>query len=328
MSVLTQAINKSSIDIAKKLFRDEVNALLSLESRLDNNFEQAITLIETCRGRVIVTGMGKSGLIGKKIAATLSSTGTPSYFLHPGEGIHGDLGLLMTDDVLLAISNSGETPELLQILPVIKYFKLPLIAITGNQNSTLSKNAHVTLDVSVQVEGCPLNLAPMASTTTTLVLGDAIAVSLMNKKGFSASDFALFHPAGILGKRLLLTVEDIMHTGASVPIVNIHSDFKTALLEISTKKLGMTLVLGEDGCTCGLITDGDIRRILEHRSDISTILIAEVYQNKPKTIEKTALLADALSFMRDNQISALIINDKIGRPEGVLHIHDIIKTGI
>lgn len=313
---------------AKRVISVELNALERLQANLDTRFETAIGLLESCMGRVIVTGMGKSGIIGKKIAATFSSTGTPAYFLHPGEGIHGDLGMIMPGDVVIAISNSGETPELLQVLPVVKRFKLPLIALTGNPDSTLARRSDVMLDISVEQEACPLNLAPTASTTTTLVMGDALAVVLMERKGFTEENFAVFHPAGSLGKRLLLTVEDVMHAGEELPKVTLNTPFREALLEITSKKLGVTLVTDDDGRTCGVITDGDIRRVLAREQDLSSLRANDVCTRNPKAIQKDALAATALSLMEQHRITVLAVNTPNGYSEGIVHLHDLLKTGI
>lgn len=313
---------------AKRVVSVEIAALEALEARLDSSFERAIAVLESATGRVIVTGMGKSGIIGRKIAATFSSTGTPSFFLHPGEGIHGDLGMVMPGDVVIAISNSGETAELLQVLPVVKRFNLPMIAMTGNPDSTLARKSDVALDISVPQEACPHNLAPTASTTATLVMGDALAVVLMERKGFTADEFAIFHPAGSLGKRLLLTVEDVMHTGEAIPVVPQTAMFRDALLEITAKKLGITLVVDEAGAMCGVVSDGDVRRALTKTSQIDALRVSDVFTPHPKTIDKTALAAAALNMMETHQITVLAVVDASGRPEGVLHLHDLLKNGI
>jgi arabinose-5-phosphate isomerase len=313
---------------ARRVLAVEIEALEHMKARLDDRFDQAIRLLEACHGRVIVTGMGKSGLIAKKIAATFSSTGTPAYFLHPGEGMHGDLGMMMAGDVVIAISNSGETPELLQILPVVKRFNIPLIGMTGNMNSTLSRRSDVVLDISVDQEACPLNLAPTSSTTTTLVMGDALAVVLMERKGFTPDDFAIFHPAGSLGKRLLLTVEEVMHQGDEIPMVTLDLPFKEALLEITSKKLGVTLVKNEQGYVCGLITDGDIRRVLTRETDIASLSVSDVYTANPKTIHKDALAAAALAVMEQHKITILAVTSPEGTAEGIVHLHDLLQTGI
>ena len=321
-------VSDTILEQARRVLAIEIEALQRLELRLDKRFEQAISLLEASEGRVVITGMGKSGLIGKKIAATFSSTGTPAYFLHPGEGMHGDLGALMQGDIVIAISNSGETPELLQILPVVKHFRLPLISLTGNPDSTLARQSEVTLDVSVEQEACTLNLAPTASTTAALVMGDALAIVLMERKGFTPDDFAVFHPAGSLGKRLLLRVEDVMHQGDAIPFVRLETPFQEALLEITSKKLGMTLVVDGSGKTCGVITDGDVRRVLTRERDISRLQVAEVYTANPKSISRDALAATALSLMEQYQITVLAVNTPDGISEGIVHLHDLLKTGI
>lgn len=328
MSQTLQQQISSIISQAQHVLEIEVNALNRLKANLDTQFEKAINLLEACQGRVIVTGMGKSGLVGKKIAATFSSTGTPSFFLHPSEGSHGDLGVLTANDVVIAISNSGETAELLQILPVIKRFQIPLIAMTGNTKSTLAKRGDVVLDISVEQEACPLNLAPTASTTVTLALGDALAVVLMERKDFSPDDFAVFHPAGSLGKRLLLTVEEVMHTGEDIPIVRPNTPFREALLEITSKKLGMTVVLDETQRVVGVVTDGDVRRTLTKTQSLETLLVQDVCTFNPKTIQKDALAANALAMMEDHKITVLTVTTSEGMLEGVLHLHDLLRTGI
>ncbi len=306
----------------------EIQALEDLKAQMDEQFVKAITLMEACQGRVIITGMGKSGLIGKKIAATLSSTGTPSYFLHPAEGSHGDLGMLMKQDVVIAISNSGETPEILGILPLVKRFGVPLIGMTGNLQSTLAQQSDVTLNIAVRQEACPLGLAPTASTTATLALGDTLAVVLLERRGFSEEDFAMFHPAGNLGKRLLLRVSDVMHTGDRLPLVSLQTPFLEALMEASRKQMGMAIVLDEQGVMQGVLTDGDVRRALTRFSDPRSIALAEVMTRAPKQIEPDELAVTALRLMEEHKITALISCSPQGQPIGAVHMHDILKTGI
>ncbi len=313
---------------ARQIIDIEIDALKGLAVQVDHRFEAAIHLLESCVGRVILTGMGKSGIVARKIAATFSSTGTPAFFLHPSEGVHGDLGMIMPGDVVIAISYSGETPELLQVLPVVKHFGLPLIAVTGHPESTLAQRSEVSLDIAVPQEACHLNLAPTASTTATMVLGDALAMVLMERKGFTHEDFALFHPAGSLGKRLLLRVEEVMHSGDALPLVELGTTFRQALLEITSKKFGMTIVVDDAGKTCGVITDGDVRRILTRHTDINALLVEEIYTPFPKTITKDSLAAVALSLMEQHQITTLLVNTIEGAPEGILHLHDLLKTGI
>ncbi len=306
----------------------EIQALEDLKSQMDNHFVRAIELMEACTGRVIITGMGKSGLIGKKIAATLSSTGTPAYFLHPAEGSHGDLGVLMKQDVVIAISNSGETPEILGILPLVKRFGVPLIAMTGKPQSTLAQQADVVLNIAVRQEACPLGLAPTASTTATLALGDTLAVILLERRGFTENDFALFHPSGNLGKRLLLKVADVMHQGDALPIVTLNTPFLDALMQVSLKKLGMAIVVDDAGRMAGILTDGDVRRALTRFSDPREIPLMEVITRSPKRIDAHELAVTALRLMEEHKITVLISCHEDGRPLGAVHMHDILKTGI
>jgi len=306
----------------------EIQALEDLKSQMDDHFVRAIEMIEACSGRVIVTGMGKSGLIGKKIAATLSSTGTPSYFLHPAEGSHGDLGTLMKQDVVIAISNSGESPEILGILPLLKRFGVPLIAMTGKLNSTLAQQSDVTLNIAVRQEACPLGLAPTASTTATLALGDTLAVVLLERRGFSEEDFAMFHPAGSLGKRLLLKVKDVMHSGDALPLVSMDTPFLDALMEVSLKKLGMAIVMDTTGRMQGILTDGDVRRALTRFENPREIAISDVMTRSPKLIEAEDLAVSALRIMEDHKITVLVSCSPDGKPVGAVHMHDILKTGI
>jgi len=313
---------------ARGIIDVEIAGLERLKARVNDDFYKAVTLIEACQGRVIVTGMGKSGIIGQKIAATLSSTGTPALFLHPAEGSHGDLGTVTRQDVIIAISNSGETPELLNVLPLFKRFQLPLIAMTGKADSTLAQRSHCVLDISVEQEACSLGLAPTASTTNTLVMGDALAVTLLDRKGFTPEDFALFHPAGALGKRLLTQVSDLMHTKGQLPIVPQNASFSQALIEMTAKKLGLVLVMDDQHRTVGIITDGDIRRTLTRFTDISAIDITEIMGRQPKTISAGALAAEALSVMEANRITALVIPGDTGQPLGVIHLHDVLQAGI
>ncbi len=318
----------SLLDRAKNTIDIEIEALHDLKTQLDKNFVQAIQQIERIKGRVIITGMGKSGLVGKKIAATLSSTGTPALFLHPAEGTHGDLGAIMAEDIVIGISNSGETPEILGVLPLVKRFGIPLIAMTGNLNSTLAKRSDAVLNIAVKQEACPMGLAPTASTTATMALGDALAIVLLERKGFTPEDFALFHPAGALGKRLLLKVEDVMHTDEAIPAVNNQTPFLDALAEINTKRLGFTLVLDNSQSILGILTDGDVRRALSQGLDLKTTPITRIMTQSPKTIQADALAVSALRKMEEHKIMMLIITDAEGTSRGVVHMHDILKTGI
>jgi arabinose-5-phosphate isomerase len=314
---------------AKRVLRIEAEAISALIDRVDDNLIKAVDIIYSRPGRVVVTGMGKSGLIGKKVAATLASTGTPALFLHPAEGGHGDIGMVTKGDTVIAISNSGETDEIVKILPVLKRLDIKLIALTGNINSTLAKASDVVLDVSVKEEACPMGLVPTASTTAALAMGDALAVALLIKRGFKEEDFALFHPGGNLGKRLLLTAGDLMHKGDEIPFVNIKTMMKDAIIEISSKRLGMTTVIDNSSTLRGIITDGDLRRGLERWGERFFSLKAEdVMTRSPKTIDKETLAMKALSIMERHSITSLIIIDSDSKVEGVIHLHDILKAGL
>jgi arabinose-5-phosphate isomerase len=316
------------LDLASEVFDIEATSIVKLAERLNDDFIKAVDILYSCKGRVIVTGMGKSGIIGKKIAATFSSTGTPSYFLHPAESTHGDSGVLTREDTVLAISNSGETAELLQLLPLIKRFDLKLIALTGRKNSTLGQKSDIVLDISVEKEACPLGLAPTASTTATLAMGDALAVCLLHKRGFTPEDFLLFHPSGSLGKSILYKVEELMIASEKIPMITGKDSFHKAIVEISQKGLGMAIVRDEQGRTAGILTDGDIRRALLKSSDIKGFIVEEVMTKNPKTITKDDLAAKALQIMEKYSITSLVINNDNGSPEGIIHIHDLLKAGV
>ena len=313
---------------AQEIIGIEIEGLQTVQSQLDLSFVRAVQLLKNCQGRVIITGMGKSGLIGKKIAATMSSTGTPALFLHPAEGSHGDFGSVTAQDVIIAISNSGETPELLSILPLIKRFEIPLIAMTGQLQSTLSERADVVLNIAVPQEACSLGLAPTSSTTATLAMGDALAVVLLEEKQFTENDFALFHPAGALGKKLLLTVTDLMHTGDSLPLVDTNASFIDALLTMSEKHLGVAIILDTNKDCLGVLTDGDVRRALMKYRDVHQIELTAVLTKHPKTIESSALVVSALKLMQEHKITVLLVLDKQQKPCGLLHMHDILRAGI
>jgi len=318
------------IDKAKQVLRIEAEAVLALLERIDGNFSRAVEMILASPGRVVITGMGKSGLICQKIAATMASTGTPALFLHPAEGIHGDLGMLMKGDVVVAVSNSGETEELTRILPVIKRMGLPLVAMAGNPRSTLARAGDVFIDISVSEEACPLGLAPTASTTATLAMGDALAVALLLKRGFREEDFALFHPGGALGKRLLLRVEDLMHAGGDVPLVSDVTPLKEALFEITSKKLGVTGVIDDTGQLLGVFTDGDLRRSIELGLDVLNRPIAEFMNRTPKRILRSNLAAKALQRMEEFSITSLFVfeSDESAAPVGIIHLHDLLRAGV
>lgn len=306
----------------------EARAIFELTQRIDDSFEAACRQILNCTGRVVVTGMGKSGHIGKKIAATLASTGTPAFFMHPGEANHGDLGMLTRQDVVLAISYSGQTNELITLLPLIKRFEIPLIALTGNPKSILAQSATTHLDVSVHQEACPLGLAPTTSTTVALVMGDALAISLLQARGFSAEDFALAHPGGSLGKRLLLKIDTLFHDCDDLPLVHEKATVSEALIEVTAKKLGMTCVIDSQGLLSGIYTDGDIRRTLTQNLNINTTAIKDVMTTDCRTISPGLLAAEALALMQKHTITSLVVVDDAKRPIAVVHLHDLLRAGV
>lgn len=313
---------------AIEVFEIEANSILELKKRIDENFVRAIEILYNSKGKVVVTGMGKSGLIGRKIASTLCSTGTPSVFLHPAESTHGDSGIIARDDVVIAISNSGETAELLNLLPLINRFNVPLIALTGGKNSTLAQKGEVTLDISVEKEACPLNKAPTASTTVTLAMGDAIAVCLLKKRGFSYEDFLLYHPSGALGKGILYTVGELMMKGEGLPVVSENTDFRHAIGIISEKKLGTALIVNEKGALTGVLTDGDIRRTLLKFSTVENLKAYDAMTKTPKTLLAKDLAAKALGIMEKYSITSLPVLDEKGLLIGLIHIHDLLKAGV
>jgi len=320
---------KDIINQAKNILKIESEAVSSLINRIDESFIQAIEIMHSCHGKVVVSGMGKSGIIGKKIAATLASTGTPAFYLNPAEGGHGDVGVVSKGDVVLAISNSGETDEIIRLLPTLKRLDIKIIALTGNPQSTLAKASDVSLDVSVREEACPMGLAPTASTTAALAMGDALAITLLSKKGFTEEDFAFFHPGGNLGRRLLLTVEDIMHTGNAIPSVHTDSLMKDAIIEISSKRLGITAVTDNDSKLLGIITDGDLRRGLEKWGEsFFSLKAGDVMTHRPKTITSNMLAAKAVALMEKYSITVLMVTDEESNIKGVLHLHDLLKAGI
>ena len=312
----------------RDVLRLEAAAVAALEERLDADFVGACELLLNCSGRIVVSGMGKSGIIAKKIAATLASTGSPALFLHPAEGSHGDLGMLTRQDCLLALSNSGETAELLAILPVVKRLAVPLLAMTGNPQSTLARTAAVHLNCSVAREACPLNLAPTASTTASLAMGDALAMAILQARGFSADDFALSHPGGSLGKRLLLRVQDVMHRGDAIPRVGLETPLQDAILEISSKGLGMTAVVDTEDRVVGIFTDGDLRRAFAQRQNLWEQPMAALAHAQPATIAAGALAAEALALMEHHRIGALLVTDSGARLIGALNMHDLLRAGI
>lgn len=321
-------MTSSYIESAQRTIKIEQQAIAALFDRIDASFAEACELMKACKGRVIVTGMGKSGHIANKIAATFASTGTPSFFVHPGEASHGDLGMITGNDVVLAISNSGNTAEITTILPLIKRMGAPLISMTGNSSSTLATKSNVHLDISIKEEACPLGLAPTSSTTATLVMGDALAVALLESKGFSETDFAFSHPGGSLGKKLLLTVNDIMHKGERIPVVLEGTPLSDGLMEISNKGFGMTAIINKQKKLTGLFTDGDLRRAFDSKIDMLTTSIDQVMTTNCKTIQADILAAEALQIMEQNKITGLLVTDPQNRVVGILHMHDLIHAGV
>ena len=306
----------------------EHQALAELGQRLDDNFARACHALLECAGRVVVVGMGKSSHIGGKIASTLASTGTPAFFVHPGEASHGDLGMIMPGDLVIAISNSGETPEVLTILPIIKRMGVTLLAMTGRTTSSLGAAADVCLDVSVEREACPHNLAPTASTTATLAMGDALAVAVLKARDFSADDFARSHPGGALGRRLLVYARDVMHTGDALPLVTHTTSLLDALAEMSAKRLGMIGIIDDDGLLCGIYTDGDLRRSLNQGVDVNRCEVGSVMVQKPHTIPATTLAAEVVELMQRHSINGVFVVDADGRPAGALNALDLIRAGV
>jgi arabinose-5-phosphate isomerase len=314
---------------AAEVLRVEAHGILSMIDRLDESFVRAVELMRGCRGKVVVTGVGKSGLICRKVAATLASTGTPSFFIHAGDGVHGDLGMVMKDDVILALSNSGETDELLKVLPHFKFHGLKMIVMTGNPESTLAKAGDVVLNVGVRDEACPLGLAPTTSTTAALAMGDALAVVLLEEKGFNEADFAVRHPGGTLGRRLLLRVEDLMCRDEQLPLVQDVTSVKEALFEITSKRLGITGVIDVRGELVGVITDGDLRRGLHSRGDILALQAKDIMTSNPKTIPADTLATEAVAVMERFAITSLFVLDGGNkRPRGIVHLHDLVKAGL
>jgi len=319
----------SLMDIAKKVLRAEADAVYALIDRLDDSFDRAVSFIYDSRGRVVVSGMGKSGLIGKKIASTLASTGTPAFFVHPAEASHGDLGMITAEDVMIAISNSGETDELVSLVPFLKRFNVGLISLTGNRQSSLARAADVNLDVSVNEEACPMGIVPTSSTTAALAMGDALAVALLIKRGFSEKDFASFHPSGSLGKKLFIKVKDLMHSGKQLPSVTADTLIADAVVEISSGRLGITAVVDDNAGLLGVITDGDIRRgIQKWGKALFDMTAEETMTRNPRTISSEELAVKALSVMERHAITVLVVPDERGRVEGIIHLHDILKKGI
>jgi len=318
----------SLLSLGRSVLEIESRALRELAEQIDDTFAHAAEYMLACRGRIVVLGMGKSGHIGGKIAATLASTGTPAFFVHPGEASHGDMGMITTDDVVLALSNSGETDELVLLIPLIKRLGIPLIAMTGNPQSSLATQATVHISVAVAEEACPLGLAPTSSTTAALAMGDALAIALLQARGFTEEDFALAHPGGALGRRLLLKISDLIHSGAQMPTVGPESAIGDALVEMSHKGFGMTAIIDPQRRVLGIFTDGDLRRVIDHKADITTTAIGTVMTSDCTTVEADILAAEALRIMQDGKINALLVIDKDKRLVGVLNMHDLLRARV
>jgi len=315
------------LSLARKVLQTEAAAVLALVDRIDDKFARAVELVRHCKGRVIVTGMGKSGIVCRKIAATLASTGTPAFFLHPAEAVHGDLGVIQSDDVVIAMSYSGETEELTRVLETVKRIGSPLIALTGDPRSTLGHAADVALDCSVSEEACPMNLVPTASTTAALAMGDALAMTVLQEKGFKPEDFANLHPGGKLGKRLK-RVDQLMAAGDELPVVQLHTAMKDVIYEMSRKKLGMTSVVEKDGRLAGIITDGDLRRKMGGNSNILDLTAKDVMTLNPVAILHNTMAAEALAMMEQRKITSIVVIDADRRVAGVVHLHDLWRTGL
>ncbi len=320
----------SVLEEAKTFLDIEIDAIRRVKDLLDENFEKAVNLLYNCKGKVVVTGMGKSGIVSKKIAATMSSTGTLAVFLHPAEGIHGDLGIVTANDVVLALSKSGETEEILTLLPSIKEIGAKVISLVGNINSTLARESDVVINANVEREACPLNLVPTASTTVALVLGDALAISLLKKRGFKPQDFAVYHPGGILGKRLLLKVKDLMHTGDENPILREDTNMSDVIVTLTEKKMGGVSIVDNRGCLQGIITDGDLRRSLKHKERLFSLKAKDIMTKNPVVTVPETKAVEALELMenRPSQIMVLPVVDNEKRVVGILRLHDIVKAGL
>jgi arabinose-5-phosphate isomerase len=318
----------ATIQKGKEIIRIEAEAIAALESHINGSFAASVDLIFNAKGRVVLTGMGKSGIIARKIAATMNSTGTPSAFMHPSDAVHGDLGMVTPDDVVICISKSGDTAELRQLLPRFQQLGVKVIAMVGNLNSPLSKQSDFVLDTSVKEEACPYDLAPTSSTTAALAMGDALAITLLQKRNFTKEDFAQFHPGGNLGKQLLLKVDAMMITGSDIPLVKENVSVSDAIVEISAKRLGATCVVNDAGILCGMLTDGDLRRLLQRRIDISNLTAGQVMTQKPKTINQDMLAAQALEVMESYKITQLVVVDTDHHPVGILHLHSLVEAGL
>lgn len=324
--MLEQKLSDNVLHIARQVFEDEISGLEKVKESLSDDFSHAVNLILNCHGKVIVSGMGKSGHIGNKIAATLASTGTSAFFMHPAEALHGDLGMIDSDDLLIAISYSGESDELSSILPLVRRKKVPVIALTGNANSSLAKMSDCVLSLSIDKEACPLNLAPTTSTTATLVLGDALAVSLLSLRKFQPEDFALSHPGGSLGRKLLTRVYDVMHSGSRLPKINPSSTLKEAVVEISRHGLGLAAVVDRSDKVLGVVTDGDLRRVLDSDVDIRTLISQDFMTRNPKVVNQNAMAIDAVEILQKYQIGGLLVVDDDDILVGAFNLHDLFKA--
>ena len=316
------------IEIGKEVIRTEAQAVAALEGRINESFKKAVDLILNSPGRVIITGMGKSGLVARKIVATLNSTGTAAIFLHPSDAVHGDLGMVRGEDVVICVSKSGDTEEIQELIPLFKRLGVKIISLVGNQDSELARQSDIVLDISVAQEACPHDLAPTSSTTATLVMGDALAVALLDKRKFTKEDFAMFHPAGMLGKQLLLKVGEMMMKGDDVPIVRADLPLSDAIYVMTSKRLGATCVVDDRGMLVGIVTDGDLRRMLQRTSDISSLTAGQVMTKNPKTIRRDTLAVGALEEMEAFSITQLIVVDGASKPVGMVHLHDLVKAGL
>ena len=319
---------KSSVDTGKEVIRIEAEALSALIDKVDERFDNAVELLHNCAGRVVVSGVGKSGVIGMKISSTLCSTGTPAVFLHASDGLHGDLGIVKKDDVIIWISKSGNSEEFKSAYPLLDRIGIPIIGITGNMNSHLEKYSNVALDVTITEEACPNNLTPTASTTATLAMGDALAIAVLKKRNFTKEDFAYLHPGGSLGKQLLLKVDDIMQTGDLVPVIKQNASFHDIVLEMNSKRFGSTCVVNDDRSLAGIVTDGDLKRLIQDRQDLDTITAVQVMSKSPKTVTTGTLASKAMHIMKIYDIMQIIVVDEKSRPVGMIHLHHLLEVGI
>ena len=328
LKTVSNTAKKSARETGKAVLQIESDAITALIDRLDSHFDRAVECILNCTGRIVVSGVGKSGVIGQKISATLCSTGTPAVFLHASDAVHGDLGMVRREDVVIWISKSGNSEEFSSSFPLLKRIRVPIIAMTGNLNSQLVKNSDVVLDVTVKEEACPNDLAPTASTTAALAMGDALAIAVLKKRNFSREDFAYLHPGGSLGKQLLLQIEDVMHAGDAIPVVSKSASFRDIILEMNAKRFGGTCVLNGDGTLAGIITDGDLKRIVRDREDLDTLTADMVMSPNPKTVKAGTLAAKAMYMMKSYDIMQIIVVDEVNKPVGMVHLHFLLGEGL